>query len=164
MTLTPELVISTARTMMGTKYVHGGRHPKLGLDCTGLPAATATMIDYPFVDVTNYSPIPDGQLLDHLRRNGDEVPVTRMPRRERRTGLIPVDDLRPSDLVAFWLDHTSRVAQHVAILTHYPGGLFDLGMIHVYSHVEKVVEHALDREWRYRMLAAFRWRGMTWPG
>lgn len=163
MNFTPDDVLRAARSHMGVKYVHNGRHPTLGLDCVGLPALVAMKLGYDIVDVPIYSHKPDGKLLERLAINGDRVPITIMAQGSRRKGDIPNDDIRPSDVGVFWVDPVTRVPQHAGIFSSWDGGVAGLGLIHCEMHVEKVVEHPLDRTWRYRLLAVLRWRGITWP-
>ena len=55
-----------------------------------------------------------------------------------------------SDAGGHLLHGMGREPQHVALIT-------DKGIIHSYSGVGKVVEHALDESWRRRIVAAYRY-------
>ena len=60
---------------------------------------------------------------------------------------IPVADATLADIYFMaW----GREPQHVALIT-------DKGIIHSYSGVGKVVEHALDEDWKRRIVAAYRY-------
>ena len=68
--------------------------------------------------------------------------------------LVPIDkkDIRPGDGVLLtW----KTEPHHVAIITKMES-TGELGILHSYQTVGKVVEHHLDDDWRKRIVLAFR--------
>lgn len=135
MKLDPQEFIDAARSMLGTKFKHQGRHPKFGLDCAGLAVCSARKCGYPVVDFVAYDRMPlESDFLATLRRNCVEVP----PGQERRGDL--------------WLFKFNGNSQHVAIQTEENPPT----MIHAAITHRAVVEHAIDETWRARRAAVFR--------
>ena len=66
------------------------------------------------------------------------------------TGHQPEIPVAEATLADIYFMAWGREPQHVALIT-------DKGIIHSYSGVGKVVEHALDESWRRRIVAAYRY-------
>lgn len=130
---TPELIVASARSMLGTPFRHQGRVPGVGLDCVGLVIAVARELDLSGYDVTGYSRLPQPALLRHHLACA---------------GLVehPPSAARPGDVMLMRL---RRLAQHLAIRT-------DIGMIHSHIGSGGVVEHRLAPNWQERLLSVFR--------
>lgn len=150
--LTPFDVITQARTWLGTSFHHQGRLKKTatssgGVDCIGLvigvmqelnltDATGKKLADY---DNTNYSMNPDGYVLKAAI--------------ERHFDTIEISNIQPGDLLLF---RFQRNPQHVGFVSDLPGG--NLGVIHCYSSIGKVVEHHLTEKWRKLIVAAYRFK------
>lgn len=127
-------IVQAARKYLGVRYLHQGRSPA-GLDCLGLLVLTAKDLNYKSEDSVDYAKIPDGKIL----RAGIERNL------EKSSGL---------QLGNVLLMKFESNPQHLAILT-------DIGIIHSYAYVRKVVEHRLDSVWKSRIVAEYSMRGIA---
>jgi NlpC/P60 family. len=147
------MTITAARSWLGTRFQHQGRLCKTeahkgGCDCLGLLMGVAKelnlielngnahLINY---DVVHYSLIPDGKALEQKLKQ-----VAKQ---------INLDELTPGDIALFRCDGNP---QHLAIISNYNEG--ELGIIHAYAPARKVVEHHMSKEWKVRLVSAFRLR------
>lgn len=129
-------VVEKAREYLGTPFVHQGRLKGVGVDCVGLLTGVARELGISQRDDRTYARQPDGEkLLRVLREEMDEVPL---------------EEARPGDVAVFWISRRTRRPQHIAILS-------DVGMIHTYADVGRVVETNVGR-WRRRTCAVFRFK------
>ena len=62
--MTPDDIVSAARGLIGTPFVHQGRIPGRALDCAGLVVAVAQAVGVEYIDQTGYSCSPSGGLLE----------------------------------------------------------------------------------------------------
>jgi len=128
-------IVNAARAYLGVRWHHQGRS-RAGIDCIGLAVAVARDVGFTVQDVTDYGRIPDGQrlrqgLLDHMQS---------------------VDRAwAPGDVL---LMRFERYPVHVGIAS-------DVGLIHAYAQMRRVVEHRMDDTWRGRVLQAFRFPGVA---
>lgn len=136
-------LVACARTLLGVRFAHQGRHPATGLDCLGLLLAAAdkaglTINDQPpnFFDDRQYGYRPDTEYLqDMLAKH-----------------LEPVGTAEIGDVL---LLRIGGRPQHLALVSDYPlAG--ELGMIHAYAVARKVVEHRLDGVWRSNIHCIYR--------
>lgn len=137
MTILASQVVSTARGYLGTPFMHQGRLKGIGVDCIGLLVGVARELGITQHDSTTYSRSPDGTTLC----------------RELNKCLIKECNGRLGMVAVFWISQPSMPV-HAGILT-------DVGMIHTYANVGKVVEHVLDPRWRKRIVCFFRYPGVT---
>jgi NlpC/P60 family putative phage cell wall peptidase len=145
--VTKKQIVDTARTYVGTPYLHQGRLKGMAMDCVGLPLMVAQelglkdTLGVPFLgsDNANYSSQPLDQAVQ------DEA-IRRMVRK-------PVEALTDGDVITL---RVPTIPCHVAIVSTVNG---TLGMIHAYAPSGKVVEHIMDAKWKKRISAAF-----TFPG
>ncbi|CAJ3486924.1 hypothetical protein [Burkholderia pseudomallei] len=124
--------IAQARTCLGARFRHQGRTPEVGLDCVGLLLYTAHSLGLTDYDYTAYPRHPDP---DELERHLNEMLEP-----------IHVDEARPGDVYRFAFNGE---AIHVGLAT-------DVGVIHSYAIVRKVVEHGLDDKWRDMVIEAYK--------
>lgn len=130
-------IVCQARACLGTPFRHQGRRAGRGLDCVGLAAHVGRRLGLVAYDHLAYGRVPPkGALEQHLAAAG--------------LCKIPVAGARPGDLYLIAFD---RSPQHLAIKT-------DIGIIHAYLAVRRVVEHRLDDEWRARIAAAYAFPGL----
>lgn len=130
-------IVATARTYLGTPFHHQGRLRGTGIDCVGLLVGVATELGLTQRDNQTYGRQPDGRtLLAELRAELDEISL-----RVRA----------PGDVLVFWMLRRQRWPQHIGFAT-------DVGLLHTYQHVGRVVEHGLDARWLRRLCHAFRFR------
>jgi cell wall-associated NlpC family hydrolase len=133
-------IIAAAREAVGTPYHHQGRAIGVGLDCAGVLVHVCTRLAYPVQDGAGYGKFPDPEWMRGLL----DASFDRS------------DEMRPGDVALMRL---SRTPVHLAIVgNHEYGGL---SLIHAYNGVRKVVEHALDDNWTRRLVAFWRFRGVS---
>lgn len=135
---TPDDVIAEARRWLGTPFHHQGRILGRGTDCAGVIIGVGKALDIMpgFDDFLAYGHTPHAgtmeKLLDlHLVRQ-DGPPA-------------------PGDVLYMRFEGEP---QHLAI---FAGPT----IIHAYSIVRRCVEHRLDRTWRARICAVFRYKGLV---
>ncbi|MCE3608080.1 NlpC/P60 family protein [Massilia sp. P8910] len=129
-------LVAAARTMLGVRFMHQGRHPELGLDCAGLAVCSARACGYEVIDNPEYKRAPDSSFfLEFLRANCDQVQ--------------PGDE-RPGDFFIFATPN--RGPQHLAIMTESEPP----AMIHAHGPQGKVVEHNIDAAWLRQRRHIFR--------
>lgn len=137
---TPTEIITAARTWLGTPYHHQGRVKGVGVDCIGIIVGVAADLGFN-IDKDTYRAYPrqpprgKSMLHEFAAVCGDPI--------------NEIKDLKIGDLAIFWMSETSKRAQHCGIIS-------DIGMIHCYSTVGKVVEHPLDMFWYQRFMCGFK--------
>lgn len=143
-TVTREQIVAEARSWVGTPWVHQHRVKGRAVDCVGLVIGVARnlgLVPDEF-EVTGYSQMPDGRLLElcttYMR------PVAR-------------DAMQPGDVVVVAIVDQP---QHVGILTPYPGG--NLAMVHAAIKSKRgVVESRLVFAKNLQFRAAFALPGVA---
>lgn len=142
-TVTPQAILESARSFLGTPFRHQGRVKGVGVDCAGLVVQVAKETGYSDYDYSGYGRQPDGRTL-----------VTVM---DANLQSIAIADIRPGDVLVMRFD---REPQHLGIVTdygdHYGIAPGVLGLIHSYMDARKVVEHRLDDVWMRRVTHAYR--------
>lgn len=129
-----ERIAAEARTWENTRFVHAGRSEQ-GLDCIGLLAVVAHSLGLTNYDDRNYSrQEAAGRIRGEIERFCEQV-----------EGEPQAGD------VLFLSVH--------GIPTHCGISLGDGQFIHAFEQDGKVVTSRLDRFWRARLVAVFRWRG-----
>jgi cell wall-associated NlpC family hydrolase len=139
-------VVSRARSLLGTPYIHQGRRPYssfgevpfgVGVDCIGLILSVAWSFGVASgFDFRAYGREPDPDVLrDNLCRFLAE---------------IPVEEAREGDILLFRI---RRDPQHTAFLARRDG---EPSMIHAYQNVGRVVENRLDERWVERITNAYK--------
>ena len=140
------IIVTQARTWIGTPFHHQARLKGKGCDCLGLIVGVVDELGLkdkhgkPLAgyDEVTYSKEPDGAYLtEKLTALLDEVPI---------------DDAQAGDLALFKVRENP---QHMAFLTDYEN---TLGMVHSYAPARRVVEHRLDDDWKQRLVKVFRWQ------
>jgi NlpC/P60 family putative phage cell wall peptidase len=131
----PQDVMATARSWLGTPWIHQGRLKGVGVDCGGLIIGVGKELGLLDFDTSAYGRIPDGQ---RLRALCDEHLTAK-----------PVADIVPGDVL---LMRFTRHPQHLAIAGDR-GDPFSL--IHAYADAGRCVEHGADQKWRRRIVAAY---------
>lgn len=131
-------IILTARSMLGTPFVHQGRVPGKALDCAGLVVSVAAALNIEHVDVTGYGRRPHQGLLE-ATVDGQECLFS-----------VLLNDLQPGDIL---LMRFAKEPQHLAI---YAGET----IIHSYEAAGQVCEHGMDDVWRKRIIRAYRFVGV----
>lgn len=129
-------IVDKAREYLGVRWQHQGRTQN-GLDCIGLVVRVAHDLDLFRADASNYDRrSPDGvALMRGLQENLDQ----------HDQPWLPGDVL----LMRF-----SLIPQHVALVT-------DLGIIHAYARIGKVVEHSLDARWSAGIVTGYSFKGVV---
>jgi cell wall-associated NlpC family hydrolase len=127
-------IVEAARAWKGTPYRHGGRVRGLGCDCAGPVVGVAMELGIPVEDLAGYSPKITVEEMDRILETNFER--------------IDPAEAQPGDILQMELVDGPR---HLAIVT-------DAGIIHTSRGLQKVVEHRLDRFWRERIRAAWRYR------
>ncbi len=129
-------VVCVARGFLGTPFRHQGRVPGRGLDCAGVIVCAARALGLSGYDVAGYGRLPSGDAMaDHLRAAGCRA----------------IEIPSPGDI---YLMRFETNPQHLALVT-------DIGVLHAYAEIGRVVEHRLDAVWRARIVGAFRLPGIA---
>lgn len=131
-------IIKTARSIIGTPYVHQGRVKKAGVDCIGTVLIVARELGLTDFEIDGYGRRSEGVEMfeEFVKECGEPVPVA-----------IPGDILMFAD--ADW--------RHCGILSVIDG---EPSIIHTHRAVKKCVEHRLDDFWRGLIFAGFRFPGV----
>lgn len=131
-----EQIVKTARSWLGTPFIHQGRVKNIGCDCLGLIIGVATELGLKIndkyiseYDSNSYSTIPDGRI---LKAKLDEI----LTKKQK-------DSARPGDI---FLMNFAGNPQHIGIFSEYMNGPA-MAIIHCYSQSGKVVEHRLNDFW-----------------
>jgi len=130
MTITRAAFLSEARSWIDVPWVHQGRN-RYGVDCIGLVLVTCWALALTDYDISGYGRTPNADML-----------MRELDARARR---IDLASALPADLVLSRFNHDP---QHVGILTAR-------GILHAYAGARRVVETALPRSWRRRIVAAY---------
>ena len=144
-----EDIITTARSWIGTRFLHQGRLKKTtthkgGVDCLGLLIGVASELrltdangaPLAHYDNTQYTHMPDTTTLRYW------LTTLLSPK--------PVAELAPGDVALLNMDGNP---QHLAIIGQSQQGR--LTLIHAYAQVRKVVEHELDDVWKASLVAGY---------
>ena len=102
--MTSELIVAEARTWLGTRFHHQGRVKGVGVDCAGLIVCVAQAVGVYITDCSDYTRIPDGELLKQLC---DQQLIS-----------IAHHDIAVGDVLLFRIE---REPQHLAIVGNYDG-------------------------------------------
>jgi NlpC/P60 family putative phage cell wall peptidase len=139
MSVTRNQLTLKAREYLGTRFHHQGRLKGIGIDCIGLLVCVCRDLGLPHTDIPDYSRQPDGiTFLKVFREHWEEIPIS---------------DAREGDALAFWIEHPN-FTKHAALVS-------DVGIIHTYQSVDRVVEQTLAESWKKRISAAFRIPGVV---
>lgn len=145
-TVTRAQIAATARSYIGTPYLHQGRVKGAGVDCVGLGVCVSWDLGIrPRTwNITGYRRLPDGHsLMRHLvDQMADEVGQ---------------DQMQAGDLVVVAYD---RFPHHVGVLVDYAGGQA-LGIVHASAKAGRVEESRLVFGAGMRFVAAFRFPGVA---
>jgi cell wall-associated NlpC family hydrolase len=132
--ITRPQIITEARKFLGARWQHQGRTPT-AIDCAGLIIKVAHNLGITDFDETNYARRPDSlRLMELLNQHAVKT---------KSHG-------QPGDIL---LLSFQGAAQHLAIMT-------DIGMIHAYAAARKVVEHAVNEQWRSRIVDIYQYPGV----
>jgi cell wall-associated NlpC family hydrolase len=132
--ITGQDIVNDAREMLGVRWHHQGRN-EYGIDCIGLAIYIAKKRGLSDYDETGYGRLPESKRL-WLALNAQ---------------MDRVKEMQPGDLL---LMRFEIEPQHVAF---YTGD----SIIHALTQARKVVEHPLDQLWLSRVVAIFRFRGLS---
>lgn len=142
--MTPENIVALARQTLGTPYQHQARTNGLALDCAGVPVYVGQQLGFVFDDFTQYGRLP--------------VPVEMRAALDATLNRVQKADMQLGDVV--WIRFDDE-PQHLAVLGDYVYGGFTLIHAHNGAGLNRVVEHRLDDEWTARIVAVWRFRGVT---
>lgn len=134
----PKDVYLAARELVGTPYLHQGRHKRMGVDCIGVPILTANCLGLGNFDVSGYGRTPDGTLIKRIAE------------------VFPPFVLQPGVLLVFKI---RSVPQHCGIVSRYMDGL---GLIHAWDVADKVVEHRLTQGWLNKVVGCYGFPGVIY--
>lgn len=160
--ITPQKIVTQARSWQDTKYHHQGRLKKSkagmgGVDCIGLIVGVSAelgihdgsgklLADY---DEFNYSMYPErgrlvGGIQEHLRLVASKENMTADEMRQK---------MRVGDIGLFRFDADP---QHMGLFTEYPSGGW--GLIHCTSSAGKVVEQPFSDAWLRMLTHVYRFK------
>jgi hypothetical protein len=145
--------VAEARSLLGTKFQHQGRLPRL--DCAGVLVVVGNRHGARIKDYLAYTKKPNPKhLIEALRRNLDEVPVS---------------EAGPGDWLLVYASERRKkrgVPQHLIMVTDGPTPDYELGMLHCREDTDsddfsgKVVEHGWGLPWSERIHSAWRYRDL----
>lgn len=139
-------IVAEARSWIGTPFKHQGRRKGHDVDCGGLVLSVGwAMGEVLPGEIKQY-------VRSYVRNPHDGIFELVM---DSVLEHIEFEDARPGDVALIKFD---RENQHAAIFGDYAHG--GLSLIHALSGVGKVVEHRLDKEWRRRITAVYRFPGI----
>lgn len=131
-----EDIVAAARGWIGTPFHHQGRLKGVGVDCVGVVIGVARELGISDFDTTGYARRPDSRELEKLAR---ALMIE-----------VPARKALPGDVLLLEIDGQP---QHLAFVT-------DIGMLHAYAPLRRVVEHVRDDGWDARIIAAFKLPGV----
>ena len=138
--ITGQDIVDKAREWINTPWQHQARVKGVGVDCAGLCVGVGRELGLLSIsqDVQGYGREPDGSLLKIADSFAERI-------------------TEPSigDVVVIAFDGRPM---HFGILAQTPEGVDSL--IHAYARMRKVVEHGLDNQWRNRIIATYRFKGV----
>ncbi len=141
MTITRMDAVIEARSWLDTPFQHQGCLKGVACDCIGLIKGVGMALN-----IVDYNPASEDA---KAFASYAMMPNSKRMRERLATWLVPIPVPEATWADVLFLAWT-REPQHVALLT-------DRGIIHSYSGVGKVVEHALDDSWRRRITSAYRY-------
>jgi cell wall-associated NlpC family hydrolase len=134
-------IVDAARAYLGTPWHHQGRLKGVGVDCIGLILGVAKDIKLGDFDKPKF------------RQYGRRPPRGPGMMAEFDEVCQRTDNPRIGDILVFWINPRNKRPQHCGIMT-------DIGVIHTFSEIGKVVEHRLDEKWKGRILQAYNYPGV----
>lgn len=142
--ITVATLLAIARSWIDTPYHHQGRIKGVGVDCIGLIIGIAQDIGVTNIDRPEF------------RAYGRRPPRGRGMLRyfdEMATGKSMLVD--PGRIAVFFFDEATKRAQHIGITT-------DVGILHTYSSMGRVVEHNLTQDWISKLICTYDFPGVTY--
>ena len=136
--MTPESVITEARSWVGVKFRHQGR-TREGMDCAGLLLYVARELELSSIEPPPYRRVP-------ARVGNSTIQATC----ETHMRSIDARYMGPGDVALFAFFGRPW---HLAIVAPY--GTAELSIVHAYEPAGRVVQTRLDEVWRSRMVAAY---------
>lgn len=130
------IVIETARSFVGTPFIHGARLPGIGLDCIGVGVCAAQECGFHIVDVAAYPLRPDGTLKGYL---DDQM--------------VKVTAPQPGD-VLLMIFEGMRAPHHISIYTGRT-------IIHAHMKARKCVEQDHTQWWIDRTVGIYRFKELA---
>jgi NlpC/P60 family putative phage cell wall peptidase len=134
-------VVAEARTWIGTSFQHQGRLRGVGVDCVGLVIGVARALG-----------LADGWREQPYRK----FPSEDFTRAVLGAHLVPVDGAPRLGDVA--LIRWRNTANHMAVIGDAAA---PFSLVHAYYVPGRVVEHRADTDWCSRIVALYRYRGLT---
>ena len=129
-------IVAAARGWLGTRWHHQGRLKGVGVDCAGLIVCVGKELGLTSFDTTGYGHRPDSRELEEICHTNMKA--------------IAIAKARAGDVLLIEVD---KMPQHLAFKT-------DIGMIHAFAPLRRVVEHRIDEDWQARVVAAFKMPGV----
>lgn len=131
-------IVFEARKHIGVPFRHQGRNPRTGLDCIGLAVRVLSDLGIPISDITSYERDPNPTMM------GQAI--------EPYLSAVDPHEITPGCIL--WMRFLKE-PMHIAIVT-------DMGMIHAYGTIGRVVEHSIDSKWKKRIHRAYRINGVIY--
>lgn len=130
--------VAAARAKVGAGFRHQARGPD-AYDCVGVVIAVANELGLSDFDIRTYTRQPNPAQMRALL--------------EEHLDYVRWDDVLPGDVLWF----RAPEPQHLGIVTQRE----PMMMVHAFARTERVVETSVDRFWRDRLVACFRYRGLS---
>lgn len=158
MKITRDIIVSQARTWLGTSFKHQGRikktiYNKGGVDCLGLIICVAKELNI------------NSGVFD---KDGKEIPVYKFDDLEYSKNSDPekllngfskacieinLSEAKPADIILFKFE---GLPKHLAIITNVEKD--KITIIHSFLRVGRVIEHDIDDEWKSKIAKVYRLR------
>ena len=133
-----EEIIASARSIIGTPYVHQGRVKGVGVDCVGTILIVARELNLTQFEISGYGRTSEGvEMFDEFVKQCGQ----------------PIENPLPGDILMF----EDKDWRHCGILACKGD---DFTLIHTHRVAKKCVEHCLDAHWQTLIKAAFRFPGV----
>lgn len=130
-------VVTAARAKLGAAFRHQARGPD-AYDCVGIVISIANELGLSEFNIKTYPRSPDPQEMRRLL--------------EAHLDYVRWDAVLPGDVLWF----RAPEPQHLAVVTQAD----PIQMVHAFARTERVVETGVDRFWRGRLVACFKYRGL----
>jgi cell wall-associated NlpC family hydrolase len=130
-------IVTAARAKLGAAFRHQGRGPE-AYDCVGLVIKVAHELGLSNFDSKGYTRAPN--------------PAEMREALEANLEYVRFDTVQPGDVLWF----RAPEPQHLGIVT----SMLPMQMVHAFQRTGRVVETGIDRFWRQRIVACFRYRGL----
>lgn len=143
-------IVAEVRTYMDTPFHHQACAPGIGIDCIGVLRALGRRFDLPGSAELEASP--------HLLAYGRDPDPELLRQCEKFMDRIAWADVGLGDVLMMKTLYSRGEPKHFAVVSR----MNPIYIIHAWAPGnDKVIENRLDDKWRGRVLACYRFKGVT---